>query len=355
MKSYPRAVFIIGIVAIILALLINTNNVPIGDEILFLERGILPYLAGETTLHNYGLPMTPLYLIIFSTIYDKTHDLVTLRLANGVIFISLLFLVLKFSRSENDFYKMLLLIAITPYFLFLAVSAYTDMLFLFLLFVGIVLYGDRKYFLSCILFILAISTRQYGVVFPAALVLSNFSLSKRIDKRRWIYPLISCFTLVFWFIFFGFNLVPTQTYAGKFSFNMMSGILFLATYTAFYKIPEFMLFKTRNRDWIKRLEKLVMVFGIAIIFTLIIFLAPLPDLPSLLTPHHWFYLLATTKTGLFFIPFLAAFSLVFTRHKFELMTLILGFLMYCFIDAYFDKYITPFVLVMGYVLIRRKR
>lgn len=347
-----REILIITSVFIVLLLFMNPTNFQIADEGCF-WKNIEAYKLGLVNFKTNDLPMTPFYLIFFGGLHKNWGlDIISLRVVNLVLFTIILFLLFDSAKREIDFYKLLLIIAITPYFLFLSISIYTDMLFMFFILLAFVLYDHEKYLLSCLMFAFAISTRQFGVVFPATLTLLNLNAQ---DKRKWMYPLISCFAIMFWFLAFGFSLSPAGSGQANIGIDITSGFLFLATFGAFYKVPELLLFKRKGKDIQAILKEILAVLIIGLAFSVLLLLYKNYGNFLYLNPHHWFNFLYLSPLKFIFIGILSAFSLVFARNKFERLLLIMSFAMFCFINVYFDKYAVPYVLVLGYNLLKNRR
>lgn len=352
MNSKLRAVFVILLVGLSLWFMMNKSEALLSDEVWFWKQGIVQYMNGEVGARDNVLPQTPLFIVWFGTLGKILGlTLLNVRTINLVYFLVILFALLWTAKDEKNFYKGLLILAIIPYMLFLATSAYTDMLFMMLLLFGFIFHDKKNYPGSFIFFTLAIATRQFGIVFPLALAMINL---KHQDKRRWIYPLASVCTLAFWFVFFGFSLTPTGNDDGNFGFNLFSGIMFLAVYGAYYKIPEIMMFGRKEENIIKHLTRWAIIFGVglAIVVALMIYH---PEGSVILKGQHWFYWLYNSPfiLAMVGIGILASMGMLLTRTKFELWVVILSACMFCFVSFFFDKYVAPLALIMVYQMIKK--
>lgn len=351
-KNNIIKISLIALIIFVLAFVfLKTENKIIGDENWFLID-IENFAHGNATITHYNNLQTPLFFITFGFLHKYFgFDLVGLRHVNLFLFAILLFCIYYQSKNnkKSDFYKVILIIVATPYILFLSVTLYTDMMLILLLLLGFMFHKNEHYLLSLFSFALAISTRQFGVVFPFVLALTNI---RSHDKRRWIYPLISCSALVFWYILFGFSLSPVVSITEN-SFYLFSGFLFLATYGAYYKLPELLLFPEK-KSIIKHLKKFVFFMIFSIIFSLILLVINIPKTIEFLSPNHWFHALYISPFGLIFIGIFSTFSLIYARNNFERILLITSFFMFCYLNTFFDKYTVPYAVVMAYSLLKRK-
>jgi DIE2/ALG10 family len=114
----------------------------------------LPFLLGGWMLRVMGPGIYPLRLLMFILSFLTVSIL-------GV-----------FSRNQPRRFGLCMVgLGLFPYFFFCSVLFYTDMLALFLLVVGVVAYQRSWHGLAALSFALAISTRQFMVVFPLAILL----------------------------------------------------------------------------------------------------------------------------------------------------------------------------------------
>lgn len=351
MKSKKLGILVILLIGIALFFLTSTSQKTIADEISFITN-VQNYANGEVTWKTNDLPQTPLFLITFGTIQKYLNlSLFSLRLSNLFLLLILLSILLYNSESQKDFLKLFVVLAIVPYFLFLGTVFYTDMLFMLLLLLGFVFYDQMRFRTSTIFFALAISTRQFGVIFPLALAIINL---RDQDKRKWIYPALSCLALVFWFLMFDGSLTPQSTLSSSaIGINFFSGLIFLATFGAFYKISEMIMFPEK-RSFIQHMKRWAL-WGISGMIILLFLLAyNIPQNMLLLNPHHWFSFFYHSDFAIIAIALLGALPLAFFKDKFEIALIISSFFMFCFLNVFFDKYVVPYAVILGYQLIKQK-
>ena len=212
------------------------------------------YLPSLDLLKNYGELNTPIPFMIFGLIEKIwAAGIVYGRLFNFLTSIAIAFIIgfPGFSKNPKKSMTALIIILVSPYFIGLSTHLYTDLIAVFFALCGCLLH-EKNFFKSSILcFILAVSSRQYMVAFPCALALFEFWHNST-HKIRWIAPVIACFSLICWIIFWGgpgpqaeilrqaivtsriFCLIPENC------------IYFLACLGVYYCIPEIILRRLFN-------------------------------------------------------------------------------------------------------------
>ncbi len=163
------------------------------------------YLPTLDLLRNYGELNTPIPFMIFGLIEKIGAGGIAFgRFFNFLISIVIAFIVGYPGRDKNlkKTITALIIILSSPYFIGLSTHLYTDLIAIFFVLCGCLLHEKGFFTRSTLCFILAVSSRQYMVAFPCALVL--FELwDDWTCKIRWAAPLVACFSLVAWVIFFG--------------------------------------------------------------------------------------------------------------------------------------------------------
>lgn len=151
-----------------------------------------------------------------------------------------------------------------PYYLWLSGRLYTEMIACFWVLIGMYGHFRKRYILSCVAFVLAISSRQYMLAFPAAIAAYEFSSSivesmrlRRIwfvHVQKWLSPLIASLSILGWiYLFQGLAtqaslLVREEPAAQQTTWAIAPGgaINFLSFVGFYIVIPEFFLFRPRN-------------------------------------------------------------------------------------------------------------
>ena len=208
------------------------------------------YLPSLELLKNYGELNTPLPFIIFGII-EKIWEagIAGGRSFNFIISIAIAFMVGYPHQSRNQTKSVLALSAVLifPYFIGVSTHLYTDIIAIFFTLCGCFLHQKGHFTKSFFCFALGISSRQYMIAFPLALLL--FEIYYRFPEKlknsaRWITPLIACFSLLGWVIFFdGFGPQGEITRQKITTTNFFSLIpensnYFLACLGVYFCIPE---------------------------------------------------------------------------------------------------------------------
>ncbi len=150
-----------------------------------------------------------------------------------------------------------------PYFLWLSGRLYTEMIASMLVLLGFVAYFKNRHGLSCLAFILAISSRQYMLAFPLAV--ATYELISMVNGYRqnhdiklvwhwrWIAPLVASLSILGWVAIFQ-GLAPASAIPGKapdvqqtmFALNPRGIVYFLSFIGAYIVIPELILFRPQT-------------------------------------------------------------------------------------------------------------
>jgi len=219
-------------------------------------------------LRNYGELNTPLPFIVFGLIekwgpggirYGRFFNLI---LSFGTIII--------IARPQTSTHWKRSLAAgaallLSPYFIGVSTHLYTDMIAIFLVLCGCLLHERKLYLGSLACFILAISSRQYMVAFPAALFLNEFyrertNFNSLAAFRRWSPPLLATGTLFAWYLFFGSFGPPEEITRQQITTTSMLNLLpqncnyFLACLGAWFCLPEIFFNRIQERKLLSGYE-----------------------------------------------------------------------------------------------------
>lgn len=251
------------------------------EEVLFFTRVWPPTIE---QVRSYPEPMTPLAFLLWAAL-EAWHQLGigAARLVNVCASLAVL-AVIGLSRPAPGAERTApILAALTlllyPYWLPISLLLYTDVLAAAFVVFGFWFYVRERHVASAVLFVLAISTRQYMVTFPAAIV--GYELLVALRSRspawsRWVPHAAACVSLIAWFVFFG-GMGPA---AGLEKWPRHTGALaaiepafslyFLASMGAYFVVPEFMFYR-RWRDFGFRFDRRTAVSLAAVLVGFLIF------------------------------------------------------------------------------------
>ncbi len=273
-RSQQKSLFLIGITTIYIIRLVWLEflDAPYWwDEEHFWETSLtfsdklFPSLAD---ISDYEELNTPLPFVTFGLLEHLFGQGIRAgRLLNFLLSLGIAFLI-GWPTKEKGGRAILCLIGLflCPYYLILSGRLYTEMIACFWVLMGMVGYVHNRHWLSCIAFVLAISTRQYMLAFPLAIAAYEFmgSVAHRrqaesIDWKaqgRWIAPLVAACSILVWFYLFGglapksalvvrADLVPSvqRTLWGMAPGSMIHLLSYVGLYIV---IPEFLLFNPIN-------------------------------------------------------------------------------------------------------------
>ena len=159
-------------------------------------------------LRNYGELNTPLPFVMWGALeYLFGQGLWLARLTNLLTSFVLVLLVIRSRPKTGDWrpYAAAAGILLCPYYLFVSVHAYTDIIPTLLVLIGVALHLQRHHVPGAMAFVLAIAGRQYMLTFPAALVAFELlrSRDRTRDPIRYLAPAAACASIVGWYLFFG--------------------------------------------------------------------------------------------------------------------------------------------------------
>lgn len=188
-----------------------------GDEIHFWPTVLLFSKEPIPSVHllkNYPEVIAPLPFMIAGWIINLVgHSLQYLRMLNFGLSFAILMLFLRLSPTANRFWLAALGLILFPYYYFCSTIFYTDILALVCILLGWVAYLKGVHWASGLLFIAAISSRQYAVVFPAIIICyevipSAFRFTRwqtlvrwAMDKAYLLYYVIAGLSIIGWVMF----------------------------------------------------------------------------------------------------------------------------------------------------------
>jgi len=212
-------------------------------------------------LKTYNQLNTPLPFILGGwVIRIFGEEIQYLRLMNFILsfFMLLLLIWYKPVTEARRWLSMVLLLAM-PSFYLCAIHYYTDMIAWAAVLLGVMAYLNKRHLAGCIFFIAAISSRQYMLAFPLAIVLFEFAEALKAGRsvkelvnyllkdRVWIYYSVSIASLVPWILLWG-GLAPAEImkiqHYGTAPFYNVGFVVYASACVAFYfVIPETLIFK----------------------------------------------------------------------------------------------------------------
>ncbi|MEL6454640.1 MAG: hypothetical protein AAFQ40_07985, partial [Cyanobacteria bacterium J06623_5] len=226
--SKQKFIFLLSVTAIYVALLAGLNFLqgPFwADEgafwrtsLTFSDR-LIPTIE---SISDYNELNTPLPFIVFGFLeYLFGQGIVAGRLLNIVLSIGIVF-VIGWPRKRGHDGRMLCALGLLmcPYYLLFSGRLYTEMIACAFAILGFASYVRDRHLLSCIAFILAISSRQYMLAFPVAIATYEFGglliqiLSPRNSEQfksqgfqwqhqwRWVAPTVAALSILVWFFLF---------------------------------------------------------------------------------------------------------------------------------------------------------
>ncbi len=164
-----------------------------------------------------------------------------------------------------------------PYFLAMSVHLYTDILAAFFVLLGLWSCARDRYLAGALLFAMAISFRQYTIVFPAALTVHSL-LARRFDRA--LLAAAGGAALIAWFVVFdGVGPKPgvdrwvpyyPDAIVEPLEFIPEYGLFFLACMGIYFVVPEFVLFR-RRVDWRSHLNRRNLVIALALLVPWLLF------------------------------------------------------------------------------------
>jgi hypothetical protein len=259
-----RAAILVGIAAVYLATFLIMDGLrfePRLDEEHFWktteEHFVVSFPPSVDSLRSYPEIITPVSYIIWGQLHRLTSDgIFAGRILNFLLSVAMISL-LAFSRRPTSLAGPLAAVGLLlyPYFIALSTHLYTDTIAAFFAVFALHAHARGWRFSSIVLFALAISTRQYLVQIPAALVLwEAWRMLK--GEPRWrelVSAIASGATLLGWILFWG-GLAPETGKAvwiaqypspmfHAFDFIVEYGCYFLVCLGIYFVVPETLLYR----------------------------------------------------------------------------------------------------------------
>lgn len=345
---------------------------PRGDEVHFwnttlrFSHTLLPPLD---LLRDYGELNTPLPFVLWGALEHLFGGGIQIaRLTNLLAAAAVLYLVLvPGTDARHDprprwrtWFIAAALLAF-PYYPYLSVLAYTDMIPTLLALLGFALHLRGRYLAAAVAFVLAVSGRQYMIAVPAAL--GAYELLRAYDRRRFeigpfVAPAAAAAALLGWFLFFGGFGPQGEVEVQQIATTPLTSVLprnslyFLACIGAYWAIPSLVL---RRPVWPPARADLRFALGVA---------AALAPLFVLFPPirNHFFFtfelgaldrivrLFTNDMTRMIVYHALAVLAIVRLRRH-TLATLLLAANAVLMMKAHvaWDKYALPLLVVLWYL------
>ncbi|PZO42907.1 MAG: hypothetical protein DCF17_07365 [Shackletoniella antarctica] len=295
--SEQKACFFCAIIVTyltVLAWLDFLQGPPFWDEAAFWQSSLTfshRLLPSLSDLREYYSLNTPLPFMAFGLLeYLFNQGIAAGRLLNLTLSLGIVATIGWPSKDRGSRALLCLLgLFLCPYFLFLSGRLYTEMIACTWLLLGLVAYVRDRPWVSCLAFVLAISSRQYMLAFPMAIATYEFLAvvneqrqGQPVDLRqhqRWLAPALACLSLLGWVALFG-GLAPADAIAAKspdvqkstLALTPGGAINFLAFIGAYIVIPEFLLFRPQaplqalRNNWQKWLPIAAGLFVVCLIF-----------------------------------------------------------------------------------------
>lgn len=209
---------------------------------------------GMDDLRGYPEPMTPLAFLLWGGL-DVALGLGASAARALTLAFGLALLVLVGLRPRAGSTPLLAAVGLLafPYTLPLSVHVYTDVPAAFFVTAGFALYLHGRPGASAAAFALAISTRQYMVVFPLAMAAAEIApalLRRNRPPPRTLAPLLGAASLGAWVLFFGglgpdagLEKWPRHMAFADAGLVPAYGLHFLTCVGAYFVVPEFVLFR----------------------------------------------------------------------------------------------------------------
>lgn len=288
MKNLPvyRFWFLFSILALVLTALYSLKMPLHGDERHIVET--IKLFADNfsfTTIKDYP-EVTPPFFYMFYALWAKIFSSSTESLRLLTLLISLItwqlifFLIQLFVKKDSHAFLLSILLVINPYFFGISVFVFTDMFTIMLGLSSVISFIKNKFFLFFIFSTLAILSRQYAVIIPAAVTvysLLTFKNDTITNRNNIIASLISFIPLIILFAIWK-NISPAsgieKWIVPNLSFYNLDYINTYITFSVIYIFPFALIFFSKIKLNYKR-------FFIA--FSITILLAVFPVKPSLAT------------------------------------------------------------------------
>ena len=196
-----------------------------------------PFPPTKETLHAIPEVVTPLSFVIWGQLERVTGaGIFAPRLLNLLLSAAIVFS-LAWRARDDDEVPMLAAIGVLsfPYHLALSVHLYTDVMAAFFVYLGFRALESRRMVWAAVALTAGVATRQYMVVFPAALAAQIAWEGWFGDRRRWrdAWPaIVAGLSLLGWFAFYGGLSSPAglDRWIAPYPAPMMSAFDFMIEY-----------------------------------------------------------------------------------------------------------------------------
>lgn len=319
-------------------------------------------------LKNYDELSTPLSFIIFGTVEHIFHGgIFAGRLINLILSLGILSIFVFISEGKNRKYLFSVIgVLIYPYSIACSTHLYTDMIATFFVLIGFISYLNHLNLMSCLFFVLAISSRQYMLAFPLGILIfealnlvkaQNANLMKPIAMRS-LYQFIACLSIIGWVLFwrnYGPGLEVAKQNISTVSFLKLfpdHSLYFLSCLGFYFVIPELILVK-RNTFIMNLFNKKVIIVSISV-FVLFLFFPPYQNvdynIPTMGYMDKLFRLFGGDfiRMTLFYILALMA-CLRFLAINLESLFVLSNVLVMIKSHIAWDKYLLPLIVILWFL------
>lgn len=256
------------------------DEIPFWNASLEFSDRLIPTLS---SLRNYSELNTPLPFIIYGALERISgRGFIAGRLLNIALLLAVS-VAIGWPKPSNYYNQRSLLcligLLLFPYNFIYGGRLYTDVIASTFVLLGIVSHQQNRHLLSSISFILAISSRQFMVAFPAAVALYEFAAAlpqlkhpSQIDlskQQRWLFPLAATLSLLGWIYLFqgltpqaeeALTKVDPRVQTTAWAVAPGRAINYLSSVATYIVIPEFLLFRRwRNFSFSKQQRRLTIV------------------------------------------------------------------------------------------------
>ena len=319
-------------------------------------------------LKNYDELSTPLSFIIFGMVEHLFQGgIFAGRLLNFILSLGILCIIVFMGESTSRKYLFSVIgVLVYPYFIGCSTHLYTDIIAAFFVLVGFVSYLNHLNWMSCLFFVLAISSRQYMLAFPLGILIfetlnliraKSANLIKPIVIRS-LYQFIACISIVVWVLFWG-NFGPALEVARQnistisvFKLFPEHSLYFLSCLGFYFVIPEFILLKRYKfiKTWLNRKALLISIS----VFILFLLFPPYQNvnynIPTMGYMDKLFRMFGGDffRMTLFYILALIA-CLRFLVMNLESLFVLTNVLMMLKSHIAWDKYLLPLIVILWFL------
>jgi hypothetical protein len=326
------------------------------------------WIPSVDLLKSYDELSTPLSFIIFGTIEHLFHrGIFAGRLLNLLSSLGILSIIVFIGEGRDRKYLCSVIgVLIYPYFIGCFTHLYTDIIATFFVFMGFLSYLNRLNLMSCLFFVLAISSRQYMLAFPLGILIYevlNLIRAKNANLImptviRSLYQFLACLSIMVWALFWG-NFGPVvevlrQNISTVSLFKLFPehSLYFLSCLGFYFVIPEFILLK-RKPFIVNLFNKKAIVVSLSL-FILFLFFPPYQNvnynIPTMGYMDKLFRLVGGNffRMTLFYMLALMA-CLRFLAIRLESLLVLSNVFMMLKSHIAWDKYLLPLIVVLWFL------